>query len=555
MSSLAYQHQRYFRRSTLFALLLSIAFSISPALAFDTTSLNDNKLDVYTSKHLPGEVNEKLMDRYYSLQNWESLSGQTGRQGIDGLYVRRHDNGRINRILFSEAKFGTSQLAITKQCGQQMTKTWLICAVDRLQASTEQSLLNPKLSIAERSILERNLDDYRAIHRLIEADNYHARLFQANVTEGRLRLTISDLSEVQGHIQATAPDYRAKIEASVDPQRGQFSVDLRQRPSKAGMAQQLFDNYFAAIEAELRQTGLPQDEVARIVRSLQQSYAQGHTLSAANQRRFLNERLNTAYEIHIQRAKTPKAKWAWRARQATYRAAQTAPSNLVRSGARAGALAMGITAIDRGWQAWQGDAAWETAIGETVAKGIVADGSMVLAEGIVQVADDVLRVNLPAFGAGLRVGGTVIVFDLIHHSWATAGGDLSRTEFYRETARSLFKAGISGTAASAAVLLGATPGGWVVIGVGMGGYVLAEQGIVVYEDWTERPAVSIDDILGHLPPSIRQRVTVLHAQDLPRQSLLDAAHWQRWSILDGGPAGRETILDTDSLPGKTLLEW
>lgn len=86
--------------------------------------------------HIKGDLSEILMDEFYEKDGWEKLNGKRGRQGFDGLYVKRHPNGRIKEWMPVDAKSGSAKLGNTKR-GRQLSPEWIKGNLDDLTAMAE----------------------------------------------------------------------------------------------------------------------------------------------------------------------------------------------------------------------------------------------------------------------------------------------------------------------------------------------------------------------------------------------------------------------------------
>ena len=77
--------------------------------------------------HVRGAFGEAVMERValgsQRSGGWQPISISPRPQGIDGLYIKRDTLGRPRGLLVGEAKFGTSQLSMTKD-GRQLYTTW-----------------------------------------------------------------------------------------------------------------------------------------------------------------------------------------------------------------------------------------------------------------------------------------------------------------------------------------------------------------------------------------------------------------------------------------------
>lgn len=108
--------------------------------------------------HKVGELNERVMNIYYTSTGWRQIPGEVGRSGIDGLFVKYRRDGGIREVLVSESKYNFSQLGNT-QSGRQMSQQWTLRKIDNL--------------------FEANRDPvYLEVRRLVEQGNYRSILWR-----------------------------------------------------------------------------------------------------------------------------------------------------------------------------------------------------------------------------------------------------------------------------------------------------------------------------------------------------------------------------------------
>ena len=106
-----------------------------------------NNIASSRSLDVKGNLAESLMDDFYSKDGWEILDGKRGRNGIDGLYVKRTKNGVIKDVIVVDAKSGTSHLKMTEH-GMQLSPEWIDYNLGELLAKAEQEFLrNPLLDV------------------------------------------------------------------------------------------------------------------------------------------------------------------------------------------------------------------------------------------------------------------------------------------------------------------------------------------------------------------------------------------------------------------------
>ena len=118
--------------------------------------------------HKIGQIGESVMTKFFTASGWKQIPGEVGRNGIDGLFVKRDKNGNIIDVIFAESKYNTSRLKLTKADGQQMSKKWLLAKIKRLDEAHPN---NP---------------DYKRLRSMVENDQYRARLINTNVKDGQL---------------------------------------------------------------------------------------------------------------------------------------------------------------------------------------------------------------------------------------------------------------------------------------------------------------------------------------------------------------------------------
>lgn len=158
--------------------------------------------------HAVGSINENLMKKYFTSSGWKEIVSEIGRNGIDGLYVKKNKKGRIVDVLIVESKYNKSGLQHT-QNGQQMTKDWIIKKIDNLRNKYPTN------------------QDYSLIHQLIVNDNYRALLWHLEVDNGKLLITTRKVQNKQGNIKLTSLKGGEKMKINFT---GNQKIDL-EKPS------------------------------------------------------------------------------------------------------------------------------------------------------------------------------------------------------------------------------------------------------------------------------------------------------------------------------------
>lgn len=146
-------------------------------IAYDYPSISIGKLN-----QIVGSINENLMNRYFISSNWIKIEGEVGRNGIDGLFIKRDTNGFIRDLLIVESKYNKSGLQDTEH-GQQMTKQWIL-----------KKLLNLKNKYPDNS-------DYIQIEKFVNNDIYRAMLWNLKAENDVLIFDLSKLNDKNGKVE------------------------------------------------------------------------------------------------------------------------------------------------------------------------------------------------------------------------------------------------------------------------------------------------------------------------------------------------------------------
>ena len=109
-------------------------------IAIRAPHLNPTQVNI-----LAGELNERVMVKYFKGSGWTQIHGEIGRNGIDGLFIKKNKSGVISDVLFAEAKYNFSPLGNTIH-GTQMSKEWLHKKVTNLIKKTNNKQYNQILS-------------------------------------------------------------------------------------------------------------------------------------------------------------------------------------------------------------------------------------------------------------------------------------------------------------------------------------------------------------------------------------------------------------------------
>jgi hypothetical protein len=173
-------------------LLLAVVFM---TLLFPSAShiLKDSKIQGRLNI-VNGYSSECMMHEFYTSTGWKQIEGEIGRNGIDGLYYKIK-NGQIREVLVAESKWNTSRLGRSgkNRLIKQMSQKWILRTMDKLQR-------------------HKPLPEYNTIKRLIENDQYRARLFKV-IPKGSdsIQIDIYTLKNKGQH------EFDAFVERKLDP--------------------------------------------------------------------------------------------------------------------------------------------------------------------------------------------------------------------------------------------------------------------------------------------------------------------------------------------------
>jgi len=137
---------------------------------------NASKISVKHIDNIVGKINESIMVKFFEKDGWKRIEGEVGRNGIDGLFVKRDKHGRIIDVLVAEAKYNTSNLGKTN-FGKQMSKKWLLRKIQELKKTYPDD------------------KDYAEIEKFIKKDNYRAVVWNMNVENNRMKIIIKNVHQ------------------------------------------------------------------------------------------------------------------------------------------------------------------------------------------------------------------------------------------------------------------------------------------------------------------------------------------------------------------------
>jgi len=132
-----------------------------------TIYLQSSSLHTLSKKQIQAKMNivngyatECVMDYFYTNSQWSKIEGEVGRNGIDGLYIKKKNN-IVREVLVAESKWNTSRLGKSgkNKLTKQMSQKWVLRTLKRLKKFG-------------------TIKDYETIKKFIEHNQYRARLFK-----------------------------------------------------------------------------------------------------------------------------------------------------------------------------------------------------------------------------------------------------------------------------------------------------------------------------------------------------------------------------------------
>jgi len=132
-----------------------------------TVSLQSSAINKLSKKSIQAKLNivngyaaECVMDYFYTNSKWIKIEGEVGRNGIDGLYIKKQ-NGIVKDVLVVESKWNTSRLGRSgkNKLTKQMSQKWVLRTLKRLKNFG-------------------TVNNYEVIEKFVMNNQYRARLFK-----------------------------------------------------------------------------------------------------------------------------------------------------------------------------------------------------------------------------------------------------------------------------------------------------------------------------------------------------------------------------------------
>jgi hypothetical protein len=188
----------------------------------------------------------------------------------------------------------------------------------------------------------------------------------------------------------------------------------------------------------------------------------------------------------------------------------------LKTAANAAVLAGIFSTIVHSWKVCEDEESASQALEGVCKDTALAAGSFYVAEGLIQnlgggkyaisaIVKEGSAQSVKQIGAMVNYGLATFIFDETTHVYNYVSGDMTSEQFFNESSKSVIKSTASGTAAYCAVLIGASPGGPVIMAVSIGTYMVVAKAINIYEKYDENQHFHLSDYLGKLPIEAQRR--------------------------------------------------
>jgi len=161
-----------------------------------------------------GLINEYLMNKFFTSGGWRKIEGEVGRNGIDGLFIKRK-NGKVVDVLLVESKYNKSPLGATKY-GKQMSKEWSLKKLDDLIKKYP------------------NNKEYLTIKDFINKDRHRSLLWQTKLQDNKIFLSLKKLNDREGKVvksnlaggEKTRANYKGNQKIDINNPQNRFQENM-----------------------------------------------------------------------------------------------------------------------------------------------------------------------------------------------------------------------------------------------------------------------------------------------------------------------------------------
>ena len=195
-------------------------------------------------------------------------------------------------------------------------------------------------------------------------------------------------------------------------------------------------------------------------------------------------------------------------------------SEIVAGALKGAAIVALFSGLSNSWKVVNGEQNCATALRNVTKDALVAGASIYVSEAIIQnigggkyaitaLSNSGNSLTTQAMGAGLNIGLATFVFDQTSNIYDLYSGNIALSKFVETTKDSVLKAGATSAAAYCTVILGAAPGGFIVMGVSVGTYLAVNYALNVFKRYRSSFYLTENDLLLVVSESVLKRKTVL----------------------------------------------
>ena len=468
-------------------------------------------------KKVKGDLGERMMDDFYISSGYEKVDCSVGDNGADGVYVTRNADGTIDNVIVSECKIDTAQLGrLDSGTGPyQGSKEYYLREIDKKIEALERGPKTPETA--------RQIKDLKQIRRKIANGDYRSRLFKmtCEAKNGKMYIKMQtyELAFENGPnarptatargrpamIDMTSPD--SELSPYYRARRNQFYENLKkellERTKKGGYgvtkpltekeAQKVVDEIKVAFESgKIQNKKELISEVAKRcgigIEEAEEVFEKSIAAESSVKVRATRVRNPSAKELVGDVSKNCKKSRMIKVRgDATADGAKETATYTRRTVARdvTHLKKMEVEFLKKNPNVTK----VKTVVG--VMKRVTSASGKTGVAFVVPASAVASGVKVAAKAAAVE-GCVAFVLSEGYAVCAYAYGGMSEDEFYRETMKNITASAVVGVATLVAVTLGATPGGPVVLAIGIAGYILVD---LAFEAARE-PPFTLEDVLG-----------------------------------------------------------
>jgi len=377
-----------------------------------------------------------------------------------------------------------------------MSHAWVVCVKDKLIKKNKENISvlkkvrsKGKLNSEEKKTLkslkekrftlkylEKEQKDLKQIEKHINNKNYRRRIFRTKVEKGILKITTLDMVEKDGNVVEKTPDGRSRIESSsknFQQNKTPREISLK-NPPKSGSDRKVYNKYFKNLEAALTKSRMTKSASEKTVRELKQAYIAGDVVNEAGkkgQAKFLKNRMISDLGDQIKNESNMSKKIALMAKK-NLLIHSDKMGNIFKSNWFMG----GVEKIQKHTR----DLGLHRSVRYT--KGVITRSGKLL----VRVPKGVVT----GMGAGLAI----VAFDAGDAYVDFAKGQILLPELNRKIADAAITGSVIGSGTAVAVALGANPVGFVVLAIGIGGYMITDLAVKHWHQYQDRKYLTSEDL-------------------------------------------------------------